>query len=198
MRLLQKFHRPPAARAETLVEAPQQPRRTPNDGNDEHAGRGTRCREERAKQAFRTADGWLTRTAIVSRTIYWGIHAACLLVFWVGAPGEAVALCAATYAVRVFGITGGYHRYFAHKTYKTSRVFQFVLAFLGCSATQKGPLWWAARTAGTTATPTARATRTRRREGFWYSHQGWVFDALGRHADRADPRLRALPGAASG
>ena len=44
----------------------------------------------------------------------------------------------------MFGITGGYHRYFAHRSYKTSRVFQFVLAWLGCSALQKGPLWWAA------------------------------------------------------
>ena len=84
------------------------------------------------RQDFTEKDGWLTRTDYLSRTIYWGIHAACLLVLYVGAPLEAVLLCVATYAVRVFGITGGYHRYFAHKSYKTGRVFQFVLASSRC------------------------------------------------------------------
>ena len=94
----------------------------------------------------------------------------------VGAPVEAVLLCAATYLVRVFGITGGYHRYFSHRTYKTSRTFQFVLAWLGCAATQKGPLWWSGThrlhhrhsdQPGDPHTPT---------EGFWHSHQGWIFE----------------------
>jgi fatty-acid desaturase len=39
-------------------------------------------------------------------------------------------------------VTIGYHRYLSHRSFKTSRVFQFVLAWLGCSAAQKGPLWW--------------------------------------------------------
>ena len=46
--------------------------------------------------------------------------------------------------IRMFGITAGYHRYFSHRSYRTSRWFQFVLAWIGCSAMQKGPLWWAA------------------------------------------------------
>ena len=40
---------------------------------------------------FTAADGWLTRTSLISRTIYWGIHASCLLVFWVGATKTAKA-----------------------------------------------------------------------------------------------------------
>jgi stearoyl-CoA desaturase (delta-9 desaturase) len=126
-------------------------------------------------QTFTPADGWLTRTALVSRTIYWGIHASCLLVFWVGAPKTALILCAANYAIRVFGITGGYHRYFAHKTYKTSRWFQFVLAWIACSATQKGPLWWAGthrrhhRYADQPGDPHSPS------EGFYHAHQGWIF-----------------------
>jgi len=128
------------------------------------------------RQEFTEPDGWLTRTHLVSRSVYWGIHAAALLVFYVGAPLEAVLLCVATYAIRVFGITGGYHRYFAHKSYKTSRVFQFVLAWIACSATQKGPLWWAGthrrhhRYADKPGDPHSP------REGFYYAHQGWVFD----------------------
>jgi stearoyl-CoA desaturase (delta-9 desaturase) len=129
------------------------------------------------RQEFTEPDGWLTRTHVVSRTIYWGIHAAALLAFYVGAPLEAVLLCVATYAIRVFGITGGYHRYFAHKSFKTSRVFQFVLAWLGCSATQKGPLWWAGTHRRHHRYSDKPGDPHSPKDGFYYAHQGWVFDS---------------------
>jgi stearoyl-CoA desaturase (delta-9 desaturase) len=44
----------------------------------------------------------------------------------------------------MFAITGFYHRYFSHKTFKTSRPVQFIFAVLGNSSMQRGPLWWAA------------------------------------------------------
>ena len=44
----------------------------------------------------------------------------------------------------MFALTGGYHRYFSHNSYKTSRVFQFLLAFTGGMSAQLGALWWAA------------------------------------------------------
>jgi stearoyl-CoA desaturase (delta-9 desaturase) len=128
------------------------------------------------KQDFTAPDGWLTRTAFFSRMVYWGIHASCLLAFWVGAPSEALWLCAATYALRVFGITGGYHRYFAHKSFKTSRAFQFVLAFLGCAATQKGPLWWAGTHRRHHRYSDQPGDPHSPRDGWYYSHQGWIFD----------------------
>jgi len=127
-------------------------------------------------QPFQENDGWMTRTEYLSRTIYWGIHAACLLVFVTGAPRGALLLCAATYAVRVFGITGGYHRYFSHKTFKTSRAFQFVLALLGCASTQKGPLWWSGTHRRHHSYTDAPGDPHSPREGFWYAHQGWIFD----------------------
>ena len=46
--------------------------------------------------------------------------------------GRAVGLLVGLYWLRMFAITAGYHRYFSHRAYKTSRVFQFVLGFLGC------------------------------------------------------------------
>src|ERR1700759_3609098 len=72
-----------------------------------------------------------------------GVHLACLAAFWTGVSWQALALCLGMYVIRMFGITGCYHRYFSHRSYKTSRWFQFVLAWIGCSAMQKGPLWWA-------------------------------------------------------
>jgi stearoyl-CoA desaturase (delta-9 desaturase) len=125
---------------------------------------------------FEEADGWLTRTEYLSRAIYWGIHASVLLVFATGAPRQALWLCAATYAIRVFGITGGYHRYFAHRSFRTSRAFQFVLALLGCAATQKGPLWWCGTHRRHHSYTDAPGDPHSPRQGFWYAHQGWIFD----------------------
>jgi stearoyl-CoA desaturase (delta-9 desaturase) len=73
-----------------------------------------------------------------------GVHVACLAVFWVGWSWTAVTVAAALYFVRMFAITGFYHRYFSHRSYKTSRPFQFVMAILGNASGQRGPLWWAA------------------------------------------------------
>jgi stearoyl-CoA desaturase (delta-9 desaturase) len=47
------------------------------------------------------------------------------------------------YISRMFFITAFYHRYFSHRTYRVSRTMQFLMAFAGCTAGQRGPLWWA-------------------------------------------------------
>lgn len=74
-----------------------------------------------------------------------GIHVACILAIWTGVTWQAVGIAFVLYWTRMFLITGVYHRYFAHRSYKTSRWFQFVLGFLTTTAVQKGPLWWSAR-----------------------------------------------------
>lgn len=71
------------------------------------------------------------------------IHLACFGVFWVGFSWFALFVAITLYAVRMFAVTGFYHRYFSHKTFRTSRPFQFILAVFGASAVQRGPLWWA-------------------------------------------------------
>ncbi|MEM9557908.1 MAG: fatty acid desaturase [Acidobacteriota bacterium] len=55
-----------------------------------------------------------------------------------------IALVVALYYIRMWGVVVGYHRYFSHRSFKTSRAFQFFLALVGITAVQKGPLWWAA------------------------------------------------------
>ncbi len=121
------------------------------------------------------ADGWWARQHIISRTIYWGVHAACLLALWTGVSTGDLVLLAATFSLRMFAITGGYHRYFAHRSYKTSRAFQFVLAFLGTTATQKGPLWWAGNHRQHHRYSDQPGDVHSPNDGFWYSHQGWIF-----------------------
>jgi stearoyl-CoA desaturase (Delta-9 desaturase) len=75
---------------------------------------------------------------------FWAIHLACLLVFFVGWSWLAVSIAVFLYALRVFTLTAFYHRYFAHRTFKTWRIVQFVFAAIGTSSVQRGPLWWAA------------------------------------------------------
>lgn len=101
------------------------------------------------------------------------IHLAVIGVFWVGVSPVAVMICLALYAARMFGLTAGYHRYFSHRTFKTTRVFQFVLGWLGTMATQKGPLWWAANHRHHHATSDTDEDAHSPRHGFWWSHVGW-------------------------
>ena len=106
---------------------------------------------------------------------FFAMHAACAAAFWTGVSWKALALCAGTYAIRMFGITGGYHRYFSHRSYRTGRAFQFVLAWIGCSAAQKGPLWWAAHHRHHHRhSDRAADVHSPDQEGFWWSHVGWV------------------------
>jgi len=72
------------------------------------------------------------------------LHLGCLGVIWVGWSWVAVGAAAALYLIRMFAITGFYHRYFSHRTFRTSRVAQFIFAVIGNSSMQRGPLWWAA------------------------------------------------------
>ncbi len=86
-------------------------------------------------------------------------------------------VCGALYFVRMFGVTGAYHRYFAHRTYKTSRWFQFVLAFLAQSSSQKGALWWAAHHRHHHKySDQPEDIHSPVQRGFWYAHVGWMFD----------------------
>jgi stearoyl-CoA desaturase (delta-9 desaturase) len=71
------------------------------------------------------------------------MHIAMVGVFFVGFSPIALILCLVLYGLRMFAITGFYHRYFAHKAFKTSRPVQFIFAFLAASSAQRGPLWWA-------------------------------------------------------
>lgn len=127
--------------------------------------------------AIEEPDGLWSRYGNVSVAIYWGIHASCLLVFWTGLSPANLALFLATFWLRVFGITGGFHRYFAHRSYKTSRPMQFALAVLGTSAVQKGPLWWASTHRVHHRFPDQQEDPHSPREGFWHAHQGWIFES---------------------
>ena len=104
------------------------------------------------------------------------VHVACLSVIWVGVSWAAVAACLATYFLRVFALTASYHLYFAHNSYKTSRPFRFILAFIAASAAQAGPLWWAAHHRyHHNHADTETDIHSPKRRGFYWAHLGWLF-----------------------
>lgn len=94
----------------------------------------------------------------------------------VGVSGRALVLCAGMYYVRMFGLAVGYHRYFAHRTFRTSRVGQFLLALLASTAAQKGPLWWAGHHRNHHRhSDTELDVHSPSQRGFWWAHVGWIF-----------------------
>jgi len=75
------------------------------------------------------------------------------------------------------------HRYFSHRSFKTSRTFQAILAVIAGSSGQRGALWWASkhrqhhRCCGHMKddphNPKARGSGV---TGFLYAHIGWFTD----------------------
>lgn len=152
---------PPAAPATTLASAPTVDATPVAADTQPAAGR-------------RSWTHFVARYAAV--TAFLGVHvAAVVTAFLVPVTAVGLALCAVFYAIRVFALTAGFHRYFAHRGYKTSRWFQFVIAWAGTSALQRGPIWWAGhhrthhRHSDTDLDPHSPITKS-----VWWSHMGWV------------------------
>ena len=104
------------------------------------------------------------------------MHLACVPALWLVPTRPMLYLCLGLYLVRMFGITAGFHRYFSHRSFATSRPFQFVLAWLGTSAAQLGPLWWAAHHRHHHAhSDTHKDIHPPTIRGLLWSHMGWIF-----------------------
>ncbi|WP_438970466.1 acyl-CoA desaturase [Methylophaga sp.] len=101
------------------------------------------------------------------------LHLGCIAVIWVGFSTFAVAVAIALYLLRMFAITAFYHRFFAHKSFKTSRAVQFIFAVVGASATQRGPLWWAAHHRKHHRFADKEDDPHSPQQGFLWSHTGW-------------------------
>ncbi len=123
-----------------------------------------------------------------------GLHALVFTVLLVPFPTwVSLLLCIGFYCIRMFGLTAGYHRGLAHKSYETSRWFQFCIDWWGCAAMQKGPLWWAEQhrrhhrysdQEGDPHSPVVSTTSFfAKLRGFFWAQMGWVL------ADKNDKNL---------
>jgi stearoyl-CoA desaturase (delta-9 desaturase) len=108
------------------------------------------------------------------------VHLAAIAgVVLVGFSWTGVALCVASYYLRMFAITAGFHRYFSHRAYRLSRVPQFLLAFLGQTSAQKGVLWWASNHRHHHKySDRPEDIHSPVQNGFWWSHIGWILSGL--------------------
>ncbi len=159
---------------------------------------------------LRVIAAWFDASAVsgvADRRIDWlrtlpfiGMHLMCFGIIWVGVSAGAVAICVVLYALRMLAITGFYHRYFSHRTFRTSRVAQFIFAAIGAMAVQRGPLWWAAHHRHHHAhSDDEQDTHSPQRHGFAWAHLAW-FLSRANFATRANlirdltkyPELRFL------
>jgi stearoyl-CoA desaturase (delta-9 desaturase) len=120
------------------------------------------------------------------------VHVAALAgVFWLGFSWSGLLLALGLYVVRMFGVTAGYHRYFSHRSYKTSRAFQFVLALLAMTSVQKGVLWWASHhRLHHRLSDQPGDVHSTLLDGFWMSHVGWILTR--QHVDTDFDRVKDL------
>ncbi len=126
-----------------------------------------------ASKALRDADD---RLDPVQSIPFFLVHLTALIgPFFVGFKWWYVAAALASYYVRMFFVTAGYHRYFSHRAYKTSRWFQFVLAFMSETSAQKGVLWWAAHHRDHHKySDQPEDIHSVRQSGLFESHVGWI------------------------
>jgi stearoyl-CoA desaturase (delta-9 desaturase) len=112
------------------------------------------------------------------------MHVGVLAVFLVPFNPWMVVWLFGSYYLRMFGVTGGYHRYFSHRSYKLNRFWQFCLAFLAQTSVQKGVLWWAAHHRDHHINSDRKADiHSPVHEGFWWSHLGWILSDEYDHYD---------------
>ncbi len=123
---------------------------------------------------------------------FWGVHAMAVAgIVYSGWSWAGFGLAVALYYGRMFFVTAGYHRYFAHRTFKTSRAFQFILALGGATATQKGALWWAAHhRRHHKYSDRPEDVHSVKQRGFWWGHQTWIL--VNRHAETEWHRIKDL------
>lgn len=102
------------------------------------------------------------------------IHLMPLGMIWFPPSATELAVCGALYVIRMFFITGCYHRYFAHRGYKLPRFMQFLVALGGGTSAQKGALWWASHHRWHHRFSDTNRDPHNSNRGFWWSHVGWI------------------------
>ena len=114
-----------------------------------------------------------------------GFAIAMYLMFTGRATALDYTLFAVFYVIQMFGVSIGFHRYLAHKSFKTSRFFEGVLMITGSMALEGPVLFWVAThrrhhrfsdEAGDPHSPNLSGAGLRGKlKGLWYAHIPWMF-----------------------
>src|SRR5215469_278568 len=115
------------------------------------------------------------RLQVISSIPFILIHIIALAIFFVPFRWTFLLACFLLYEARMFFVTAGYHRYFSHRSFKTSRWFQFFIAWMAMSSSQKGVLWWAAHHRHHHRySDREEDLHSPKQRGFWWAHIGWI------------------------
>jgi len=144
-----------------------------------------------------TIPEWARLTFSYAR--FFALHLMCFAAIWTGVSVKALILCACIYTFHILSVTCGYHRYFSHRSFKTSRVFQFILGFCSQTSAQKGVLWWAAHHRFHHRHSDMKDDIHSPKDGIWWSYCGWILSESTRNTRLAHvedlakyPELRLL------
>jgi stearoyl-CoA desaturase (delta-9 desaturase) len=104
-----------------------------------------------------------------------------------GAGASVFVAAAALYLVRVWFVAAGYHCYFSHRAFTTSRAFQLVLAIGAQTSAQGSALRWAsAHREHHAHADEAGDLHSPRQRSLWYAHIGWLLRTG--YVERSRPR----------
>jgi len=129
------------------------------------------------------------------------VHLGCFAAIWTGVHKETLIAAFVLYALRMFGITAGYHRLYSHRSYHIpSKALRCVMWFLATSSAQRHVRWWASHHRHHHRTSDSPSDlHSPRQSGFW-SHMGWQYhrgaaqwnDDVLRDFDKAFPELKTI------
>ena len=103
-------------------------------------------------------------------------HLVALAAIWTGITPASLLLCAGVFSFQILAVTIGYHRYFSHRAFRTSRAMQLVLAVCAQTSLQKGVLWWAGHHRYHHRHSDQHDDLHSPRHGVWWAYAGWIFD----------------------
>jgi stearoyl-CoA desaturase (Delta-9 desaturase) len=151
--------------------------------------------DPRSAAAPTTADEFHDDIIYPSAIPFLLVHLSALAAIWTGVSPGTVLLCLGLYVVRMIVVTAGFHRYFSHRSFKTSRLGQFILAFLAQTSLQRGVIWWAAiHRHHHKHSDTELDVHSPVQRSFFYSHVGWIFAARHKQPDYSTVKdLTAYP-----
>jgi stearoyl-CoA desaturase (delta-9 desaturase) len=78
------------------------------------------------------------------------------------------------YYITGLGITAGYHRLWAHRSYNASIPLQYALALAGSGAVQGSIKWWSRGHRAHHRYTDTKLDPYSAHEGFWWAHVGWM------------------------
>lgn len=137
-------------------------------------------------------------SSIFITTVHAGAVVATALYAWLhGFTWPAVAIAVGMFAACGVSITAGYHRLFAHGSYRAHPIVRAFYLFFGAATFQNSALQWATAHRRHHRVTDEENDPYSIKKGFWWAHMGWLFfrDPLSTPSQfaadlKADPLVR--------